>query len=65
MNRTVTLDLPAELLDHADHVAQQTGRTRDTVISAWLQSGAVTPKSRKYFPSARIILYIRRMEMKP
>ena len=41
MNRTVTLDLPAELLDQADQVAQQSGRTLEAALAAWIARGVV------------------------
>ena len=41
MNRTVTLDLPAEVLDQANDVAQRTGRTLEAVLAAWIARGVV------------------------
>ncbi|MDQ2808555.1 MAG: hypothetical protein M3Z04_16850 [Chloroflexota bacterium] len=56
MNRTVTLDLPAEVLDHANRVAEQSGRTLETLLAEWIArdvaDAAVTamfPMDREYY----------------
>jgi len=57
MNRTVTLDLPAELLDQASEVAQQSGRTLAAILAAWLQSGAASEEAKILTPGAQYPIY--------
>ena len=57
MNRTVTLDLPADLLDQADQVAQQSGRTLDAILAAWIQSGAASDPTTMFTPDVEYYIY--------
>ncbi|MDQ2808558.1 MAG: hypothetical protein M3Z04_16865 [Chloroflexota bacterium] len=36
MNRTVTLDLPADVLDQAGDIAQRSGRSLETLLTEWI-----------------------------
>ncbi|MDQ2808556.1 MAG: hypothetical protein M3Z04_16855 [Chloroflexota bacterium] len=57
MNRTVTLTLPAEVLDHANRVAEQSGRTLDSILAAWIQCGADSEEVAILTPGAQYPIY--------
>ncbi len=57
MNRTVTLDLPADVLDHANQVAERSGRTLDSILAAWIQYGAAREEVEILTPGAQYPIY--------
>jgi len=57
MNRTVTLDLPQELLDQASEVAQQSGRTLEAVLAAWIARGVVEDTTATFSTEGEYYIY--------
>ncbi|MDQ2808554.1 MAG: hypothetical protein M3Z04_16845 [Chloroflexota bacterium] len=52
MNRTVTLDLPADVLDQAGAIAQRTGRSLETLLAEWIARDVASDPTTLFTPDA-------------
>ncbi len=57
MNRTVTLELPEEMLNHADEVAHRSGQTVDAILAAWIRSGEADAETKLLIVSPEHLVY--------